>query len=100
MGTVYRYPRTDDTRVQIIPVVGALRRRIAREVLIIKYQRRWTLGLRGQETLVKAVSTLILGVGAIVILLPLVYMLGTALKSKGAGSAKPAQPHTHDACSY
>ena len=38
--------------------------------------------MQGQESLVKAVTTLILGAGAIIILLPLVYMLGTALKSK------------------
>jgi len=62
--------------------VGALRRRIAREDLIIQDQGRWALGLRGQESLIKGVTTLILGAGAVVILLPLVYMLGTALKSK------------------
>ncbi len=40
------------------------------------------MGLRGQESLIRGVTTLILGAGAVVILLPLVYMLGTALKSK------------------
>ena len=44
--------------------------------------KRWTLGLRGQESLVRGLATLILGAGAVIILLPLVYMLGTALKSK------------------
>ena len=44
---------------------------------------RWSLGLSGQASLVKSATTLILGAGAVVILLPLVYMLGTALKSKG-----------------
>lgn len=38
--------------------------------------------MREQETLVRAVTTLFLGAGAVIILLPLVYMLGTALKSK------------------
>ena len=40
------------------------------------------LGLREQASLLRGVTTLILGAGAVVILLPLVYMLGTALKSK------------------
>ena len=51
--------------------------------MIIGARRRWTLGLRGQESLIKGGTTLLLGAGAVVILLPLVYMLGTALKSKG-----------------
>ncbi|MCY4020949.1 MAG: carbohydrate ABC transporter permease [Chloroflexi bacterium] len=50
--------------------------------MIIPSHSRWTLGLREQETLVRAVTTLCLGAGAVIILLPLVYMLGTALKSK------------------
>lgn len=45
-------------------------------------RRSISLGLREQASLVKGVTTLILGAGAVVILLPLVYMLGTALKSK------------------
>ncbi len=46
-------------------------------------RRRWSLGLRGQASLVRGCTTLLLGGGAVIILLPLVYMLGTALKSKG-----------------
>ena len=50
--------------------------------MITRDRQRWALGLRGQESLVRGVTTLILGAGAVIILLPLVYMLGTALKSK------------------
>ena len=50
--------------------------------MITRDRKRWALGLRGQESLVRGVTTLILGAGAVIILLPLVYMLGTALKSK------------------
>ena len=45
-------------------------------------QSRAALGLREQAALVKGLTTLVLGAGAVIILLPLVYMLGTALKSK------------------
>ena len=50
--------------------------------MIVLLQGRLSLGLREQAALVKGVTTLILGAGAVIILLPLVYMLGTALKSK------------------
>ena len=56
------------------------------------------IGLREQASLVRAATTLILGAGAIVILLPLVYMLGTALKSKAQVRQNLLNPDTYDAC--
>ena len=50
--------------------------------MTVLLQRQLSIGLREQAALVRGVTTLILGAGAVVILLPLVYMLGTALKSK------------------
>lgn len=50
--------------------------------MTVLLQRQLSIGLREQAALVRGVTTLILGAGAVIILLPLVYMLGTALKSK------------------
>lgn len=44
--------------------------------------KRKSMGMRQQTTLLQGITTLILGAGAVIILIPLVYMVGTSLKDK------------------
>ena len=44
--------------------------------------KRILIGLSQQKVLIKTLTTFILGAGAVIILIPLVYMIGTSLKNK------------------
>jgi multiple sugar transport system permease protein len=51
--------------------------------------QRYVTGVRAREVLTKAITTLILGVGGMVILLPLAFMISTSLKSRNQLRASP-----------
>jgi multiple sugar transport system permease protein len=45
--------------------------------------QRFSMGVRGQRSLLKWITTIILGFGALIILVPLVYMVSISLKDRG-----------------
>jgi multiple sugar transport system permease protein len=51
--------------------------------------QRYITGVRASEFISKAVTTLILAVGGVVILIPLIFMLSTSLKSRNQLRASP-----------
>jgi multiple sugar transport system permease protein len=51
--------------------------------------QRYITGIRARELITKAVTTLILAVGGIVILIPLAFMISTSLKSRNQLRASP-----------
>jgi multiple sugar transport system permease protein len=53
------------------------------------YLQRYITGVRASEFITKAVTTLILAVGGIVILIPLAFMISTSLKSRNQLRASP-----------
>lgn len=53
------------------------------------YIQRYITGVRASEFITKAVTTLILAVGGIVILIPLAFMISTSLKSRNQLRASP-----------
>lgn len=53
------------------------------------FLQRYFTGVRAREFITKAVTTLILGVGGFVILIPLAFMISTSLKSRNQLRASP-----------
>ena len=51
--------------------------------------QRYFTGIKAQEFLTKAFTTLVLAVGAVVILIPLMFMISTSLKSRNQLRASP-----------
>jgi len=51
--------------------------------------QRYFTGIKAQEIITKALTTLILALGAIVILIPLLFMISTSLKSRNQLRASP-----------
>lgn len=46
------------------------------------FSERWKLGIKGQAMLMKGISTLILAAGAVLILIPLLYMISISLRDR------------------
>jgi ABC-type glycerol-3-phosphate transport system permease component len=53
---------------------------------------RWNLDLRSRDLVVKALTTVFLAAGAVLILIPLFYMISISLKESSAGAAGIARP--------